>query len=87
MIDLQNLELGRTRKLGRDGTKKLFACYIKDFICIALVPAIAAFVLPRAHAAMIGMLTMIILTGFYMYTRLSMRIRRLEERTECQRYV
>lgn len=75
------------KKLGRDGTQKLFWAYIKDMCLIVLVPIVAYFILDALNALMTALMAMIIETGFLLYARLSLRIRRLEERTECQRFI
>ena len=75
------------RKEGRDETKRLFARYVKDFICLALIPVIMAFALPAYTAMMLTLGTIMIDVILFMHVRLSMRIRRIEERIECQRYV
>lgn len=75
------------KKEGREGTKRLFWRYIRDFACLALIPVIGIFTLPPAETLMISFGCLVIDIAFYMHVRLSMRIRRLEERVECQRYI
>ena len=85
-LDLTRLKLFE-KKEGREETRRLFWRYIKDFVCLGLIPLIGIFVVNPLDLFMMALGDMIILTLFFMHVRLSMRIRRLEERTECQRYV
>lgn len=75
------------KKIGRDGTCRRFVSYVKNLVILDVVAVLVSVWAPAGEAAvyLFGILIMMALFGIYSF--LSLRIRRYEERLELNRNI
>lgn len=75
------------KKEGRDLSAKMFWKYVRNLICCVLAAVIVAFTLSPYEAFALICMDFIIMVLMGIYSMMSLRIRRIEERIEAGRQV